>query len=73
MYGSRTVIPQALRKEISDHLHGARKGVFKMTYIAEDSIFCPGISNITTKASIDFRSSNEYPPTQPAMPAATYS
>ena len=71
MYGNRTVIPPALRKEVSDHLHGAHQGVSKMTYRAQDSLFWPGMSNDITKARIGCRSCNEYAPTQPAMPAAT--
>ena len=71
MYGNRTVIPPALRKEVSDHLHDAHQGVSKMTYRAKDSIFWPGMSNDITKARIQYRSCKEYAPTQPALPAVT--
>ena len=71
MYGNKTVTPPTLRKEVSDHLHGALQSVSKMTYRAQDSIFWLGMSNDITKARIECRPRNEYTPTQPAMPAAT--
>jgi hypothetical protein len=43
MYGSRVVIPTALRSEILDKLHTAHQGVTKTLQRAQNSVFWPGI------------------------------
>lgn len=43
MYGSRVVVPTALRSDILDRLHAAHQGVTKTLQRAQNSVFWPGL------------------------------
>ena len=70
MYGSRVVVPPALRQEVCAHLHGAHQGVSRMTLRAQECVFWPGISNDICQVRQECRSCDQYAPSQPIMPAA---
>ena len=68
LYGSRIIIPPALREDILDILHAAHQGVTSMLSMADSTVFWPGITPAITKRRKRCHDCNRNAPSQPSAP-----
>ena len=68
LYGTRVVVPKALRKEALENLHAANQGTTGMKARAQACVYWPGINGDIKNRRLQCRGCNEIAPSNPSEP-----